>query len=238
MVVISLNWTNSILLSPNQRIRSELSALLASNDPNILVLPVLVQNTPMPKHGDLPPDLQPLAEVQALPLRPIPSWGGDLERFDMRIREFREAVKHLPHARGNYTPFKIVSVVPAILMVSLNGLFVIGHVDPSVVDKGSVSYVLLLTLGFCAYTSTIVIWLTATIIALSTRRYWWALVVGMAPPVSLLLIVAIPLLEQLPGRLSSLSQTTLFLLQIVALLILPIVFGQVLPPHRRKPGYL
>jgi hypothetical protein len=238
LVVIDQNWTNLILLSQNQQIRLELSALLTNNNPNILVLPILVQNAPMPTHRDLPPDLQLLAEVQALPLGPLPTGGVALYQFDTRIREFRETVKRLPRERGNYNLFKVASVVPAILMFSLNGIVLLEHVDLSIVDKSSIGYGLLLTLRFFAYTSTIAIWLTSTVIALVTKRHWWTLVIGVLPPISVLLILAIPLLEQLPGRLSSYSQTTLFLVQIVALLFLPIIFAQVLPPHRRKAGGL
>jgi hypothetical protein len=90
LAVIGRSWlaaTNPAgqrrLEQPSDYVRLEIEAALARN---VRVIPVLVQDAPMPAAADLPEGLRPLARHHALELSDT-RWRADLERLDEVLRK-------------------------------------------------------------------------------------------------------------------------------------------------------
>src|SRR3954454_21088305 len=82
--IIGPGWLNAVdaegrrrLDKPDDFVRLEIEAALR---PEVCVIPVLLQNTPMPDQADLPPSLAPLARRNAIALRDT-SWRYDVDRL-------------------------------------------------------------------------------------------------------------------------------------------------------------
>jgi hypothetical protein len=100
--VIGSNWLNAKdetnqrrLDKPDDFVAIELSAALARN---ILVIPVLVDGTRMPKASELPASLKPLALRNAIQLRNT-NFGSDAEQLITKMREAL-ALERPEHTEG------------------------------------------------------------------------------------------------------------------------------------------
>ena len=69
---------------PNDFVRIEVE--LALSNPNILVIPVLVDNAEMPEVEDLPPSLQPLCYRNAVKVRTDPDFPHDMQMLLQQIK--------------------------------------------------------------------------------------------------------------------------------------------------------
>ena len=69
---------------PNDFVRIEVE--LALSNPNILVIPVLVDNAEMPEVEDLPPGLQPLCYRNAVKVRTDPDFPHDMQMLLQQIK--------------------------------------------------------------------------------------------------------------------------------------------------------
>lgn len=95
LVIIGSHWLNITGLSgsrrlddPNDFVRVEVESAL--NSPNILVVPVLVDNASMPTEDELPEGLKELAYRNAVKVRTDPDFPHDME---MLVRQLKRSKK-------------------------------------------------------------------------------------------------------------------------------------------------
>jgi hypothetical protein len=120
---------------PDDLLREEIARALARGIP---VIPVLVNNTPMPK--TLPYKIQGLARFQAAPLRNS-DWAYDLGRLVRRLEQFMapspprpwpgpvRPVRAKPSGRGGW-------LVAVVLVVVLAAVGVVGYTAYRILDRG------------------------------------------------------------------------------------------------------
>jgi hypothetical protein len=104
---------------PDDLLREEIARALSRG---ILVIPVLVNNAPMPK--TLPYAIQGLARFQAAPLRNS-DWDHDLDRLVQRLKQFVA-----PRQRRGRWPVAVV------LAVALAAVGFIGYTAYRILDRG------------------------------------------------------------------------------------------------------
>jgi hypothetical protein len=117
---------------PDDLLREEIARALSRGIP---VVPVLVNNTPMPK--TLPYKIQGLARFQAAPLRNT-DWSYDLGRLVRRLEQFMAPSRPpLPPPDGSdgaeRSPRWVVAVV---LLVALAAVGFIGYTAYRILDRG------------------------------------------------------------------------------------------------------
>jgi hypothetical protein len=91
LVLIGPAWEPTRLAQGNDFVRMELSAALSEGKP---IIPVLIDDTPMPAPDELPEELNELAYLNSRVVRPDPDFRGDAERLARAVR-----IAHL-RARG------------------------------------------------------------------------------------------------------------------------------------------
>jgi hypothetical protein len=92
IALIGPSWLGTIverLDSDADYVRLELEAALGKE--GIHILPVLVGGAVMPRAEDLPPSLQPLTRINAIPLADDPRWHGDVQSLADVLEEMRRA---------------------------------------------------------------------------------------------------------------------------------------------------
>jgi TIR domain/PASTA domain len=110
---------------PDDLLREEIARALARGIP---VIPVLVNNTPMPK--TLPYKIQGLARFQAAPLRNS-DWAYDLGRLVRRLEQFMATAPPpppKPSGRGGW-------LVAVVLVVVLAAVGVVGYTAYRILDR-------------------------------------------------------------------------------------------------------
>ena len=83
LALIGPRWEPSRLAASNDFVRTELVEALRMGKP---VIPILIDNTQMPTSDELPEDLNQLAFLNALVVRPDPDFRGDAARVARAIR--------------------------------------------------------------------------------------------------------------------------------------------------------
>ena len=229
-IIIGPEWSSAIIQPHNQRIRQDIALLLQKNVPIILTLPVIVQNASAPAASELPPDLQPLMQLQALVVRETPQSAQDVKAVVERIQQFEKTVEQLQTTRDNFPTFKILSFAPFSTVAVFGAISIALHISVTDDITSVIPYLFISS----TLMSLIVLWPMATAIALVTRRRRWAIVNGIVPPASLALVALWPLIQQLPSIWQTILSGSLVTYWILVFFILPVIFGLTLPPHRRK----
>jgi len=92
LAVIGRDWLNTAgddgkrrIDDPNDYVHIEIAAALSRHIP---VIPVLVENTPMPRAADLPEPLRDLAFRNGIPVRPDPDFRHDMDRLCSQLAEY------------------------------------------------------------------------------------------------------------------------------------------------------
>jgi hypothetical protein len=126
LVVIGPNWLNAKDESGRRRlwqaddfVAIEIAAALARD---IRVIPILVDNTIMPKASELPDQLKPLARRQAIEVRQN-QFGRDADALIKRIYEALAASSGIPGRRG--VVFASVAAVAGLFLVGWYGVTLI-----------------------------------------------------------------------------------------------------------------
>lgn len=121
---------------PDDLLREEIARALTRGIP---VVPVLVNNTPMPKV--LPYKVQGLARLQAAPLRNS-DWAYDLDRLVRRLEQFM-APSPQPRPRPEPVPARVVQpprrggwLVAVLLLVVLGAVGLVGYTAYRILDRG------------------------------------------------------------------------------------------------------
>jgi TIR domain/PASTA domain len=121
---------------PDDLLREEIARALSRNIP---VIPVLVNNTPMPK--TLPYKIQGLARLQAAPLRNT-DWAYDLGRLVRRLEQFMAPSPQPPPPRvpirpGGAKPARRAGWLVALLfLVTLAAVGLVGFTAYRILDRG------------------------------------------------------------------------------------------------------
>ena len=89
IALIGPRWDSSRLAVTTDPVRMELAEAFRRAKP---VIPVLIEDTPMPSPGELPHELEQLSFLNALVVRPDPDFRGDAARV--------ARAAHLAHERG------------------------------------------------------------------------------------------------------------------------------------------
>lgn len=234
IVLIGPDWPNAIMAPQSQQQRLALGMLLRAPGA-ALILPVLAHSAPIPAAEALAPDLQPLALLQVMSLREGDEGATDTQSIIQRIRTFERSRRQAQFNRGNFLLFKLVTFVPLAALVAFVLVTAILQVS-SAQDLTATQYALVYPFVSVMFLTLIALWPTATVIALVTRRFRWALINGLAAPLSLALIGLASIMNGAAKFVSLVTLVIAIISLIAAWFLLPIIFGLTLPPHRRKKG--
>jgi hypothetical protein len=238
LVLIGPRWVH-LLTDPSQTVaRQEVSALLRNPAPRLLV-PVLLHRATMPTGETLPPDVQPIAYVQAMTVRDGSAFSSDMQAVITTIDGYFKRREQARRAQGNFVWFRIMTLSPF-------AVFVLAGIAASTLQVGSAANAtplqdaLLLVLVLLLFLVPTAVWLVSCVIAIITRRVVWAVANGLMQPISLFLailfsadITRLPQSGTLPSAVVAGGTVVLFLF---AWLIWPIIFALTLPPYRKKRG--
>jgi hypothetical protein len=89
LVVIGKSWLNMSdkegnkrLLQESDPVRIEIETVLSRD---MLVIPILVDNAPMPDSVDLPSSIEKLSSINGIQVRPHPDFQADVQRLASAI---------------------------------------------------------------------------------------------------------------------------------------------------------
>jgi hypothetical protein len=101
LVIIGNQWLSKApgqetprIHQAEDNVRYEIETALGYRIP---IIPILVQGAVMPSEYDMPPSLRPLADVNALPVRPALDFQTDMERLAEAIKTY---IPNAPFRRG------------------------------------------------------------------------------------------------------------------------------------------
>src|SRR5262249_10905314 len=175
---------------------------------------------------------QPLSQLQVMPVRAEPEFARDVQALIHRIRAFEQSVRQAHYERGNFIAFKLFSFVPLAALITFVLVTAVLQAN-SAKDLTDTQCALLFPLASIIFLTLIGLWPVAAILALVTRLYRWALVNGLAPPASLALAPLALVADGLPQFWGIALAGLVVAIWIVTWILLPIVFGLTLPPHRQ-----
>lgn len=232
IVVIGPSWHTLPAGTPGiDAMRYALDYLLRGDRPRLIV-PLLVQGAVMPPANALPLGLQSLTFVQAVTLDAEPTHEG-MKQLRARIRTYRKDVVKAAHSKGNYFWFKIISFLPAALILFDSFIrFASADVHNSTIAQGGMVFSDII---FYVYVFAFVaMWVSSVVVAVLVRRFGWLVANILYVPAFIfpgILYAAIP---GVPLGLKAFLIFLTIVLLIYAMLLHPIMFGLALPPFRKK----
>jgi hypothetical protein len=120
LVIIGPRWLMATddqgkrrLLDPDDFVRMEVEAALQRND--VLVIPVLVDNAPMPSAESLPPTLRDLAFRNSVVVRNDPDFNRDISNLIKAVQRGTKAPSRLPLLAGIIAAVAVIIAALALL---------------------------------------------------------------------------------------------------------------------------
>jgi hypothetical protein len=160
-----------------------------------------------------------------------------MRRAISAISEHARQARAARLAKGNYTWFKVLSVVPLATLFAVGITLVVFGVT-SLNQLSASQYALLLLMASIIVIFIFGLWLGGAVGALVTGRFRWAIANGLIVPLSFgVLYLAYLATQNLPNgsALATLLLIAGFIIWFGALFFWPIIFGLSLPPHRSRP---
>lgn len=237
ILILGQDWPAIIASAPElQPVRGALEWRLRYS-PVRQILPLLTEGAMMPPAGALPPGLQPLVYRQALSIRWGTTFAGDMGQAVSAISEHARQPHAARLAKGNYTWFKVLSVVPLATLFAFGIPLVVFDVT-SLNQLSASQYAILLLMVSIMVIFVFGLWLGGAVGALVTGRFRWAIANALIVPLSFgMLYPAYHATQNLPN--GSALPTILVAIGLIiwfgALFLWPIIFGLSLPPHRSRP---
>lgn len=234
LVLIGPHWAQQLTAPTGAATRRELSAFVFAPQPRLL-LPLLVHGASMPDGEQLPPDVRPIATVQALAVRDGDAFPADMQAVIATIIEHFKQRAAAQRAQGNFIWFRILSLAPLglLLVFGLAG-GILNLSDPQ--HASPLQYAVLFPLATLLFLSMLALWPISLIIAITTRRVFWAIANGLMQPVSFVLpwlfYEDAAHLSASEALLSNILTLGMAIWLLFSWILWPIIFALTLPPYR------